>query len=72
MTNAHTTTAFLAVLDANARADIVACIAAHYGISNEEVYSEITGEDAEHLLDYMTGRERAATSVLMQRHGFST
>jgi len=28
----------------------------------------VTDEEAEHLLDYVTGPERAATSLLMKRH----
>jgi len=39
-----------------------------YGTTSAEAYAEITDEEAEHLLDYVTGPERASVSVLMRRH----
>lgn len=71
MTNAQTTAAFLAATDAKTRAAILSNIAKHYGISSDEAFAEVTDEQAEHLLDYLTGPERAATSVLLQRHGMA-
>jgi len=58
-----------AVIDSKSRAAILANIASHYGISSEDAFAEVTDKDAEHLLDYVTGSTRAATSVLIQRHG---
>ena len=69
MTNAQTNKAFLNATDAKTRAMILANIAAHYGITSSEAFEEVTDDEAEHLLDYVTGAERTATSVLMQRHG---
>jgi hypothetical protein len=43
-------------------------IADHYGISMEQAYREITDEDAEHLLDYVTGPTRYAVQALMKRY----
>jgi hypothetical protein len=57
------------MLEAPARDSILKSIAKHYGISAREVLDEVTHDEAEHLLDYMTEPERSATSVLMQRHG---
>jgi hypothetical protein len=45
-------------------------IASHYGVSVEAAFNEVTDKDAEHLLDYMVKSFRAATSLLMKRHGF--
>jgi uncharacterized protein (DUF2164 family) len=64
-----TTIKFFAAIDSKAKLLILENIANHYGISTAEAESEVTDVDAEHLLDYVTGPMRAATSVLMQRHG---
>lgn len=64
------TAAFLNAIDAKTKAAILENIAKHYGITSEEAYEEVTDAEAEHLLDYVTGPERAATSVLMQKHGY--
>lgn len=58
-----------AVIDSKSRAAILSNIAATYGISSEDALAEVTHQDAEHLLDYVTGSARSATSVLIQRHG---
>ena len=58
-----------AVIDAKSRAAILGNIAAHYGITAEAALDEVTDDAAEHLLDYVTGPARSATSALMQRHG---
>jgi hypothetical protein len=68
MTNAQATSRFLASIDAKTKAAILENIATNYGITQAEALAEVTDNDAEHLLDYVTGPERAATSVLMQRH----
>lgn len=47
---------------------ILGNIAKHYGISLVEAEAEVTHPDAESLLDYVTGPERAATNALFQRH----
>jgi len=67
MTNAQANAKFLSSTDAATRAAVLANIAKHYGITGDEAYDEVTDEEAEHLLDYVTGPQRAATSVLMQR-----
>lgn len=60
---------FLAVIPAVTKASILGNIARHYGITPEKAFEEVTGEEAEHILDYVTGPLRLAASVLMQRHG---
>jgi len=67
----HTTAKFLAIIDAATKAAILANIAKHYGITTDQAFAEVTDADAEHLLDYVTGSTRAATSALMQRHGLN-
>ena len=50
--------------------EILQNVAKHYGMTIAETRDEVTHKEAEHLLDYVTGPCRAATSVLMQKHGF--
>jgi len=67
-TNAQKTYLFLRNTDAKTREAVLANIADHYGITQSEAHAEITDPGAEHLLDYLTGPVRAATSLLMQKH----
>lgn len=60
---------FLAVIDSQAKAEILKSIADHYGITPEAAYAEVAAEQAEHLLDYMIEPHRSAALVLMQRKG---
>lgn len=69
MTNAQVNARFLALTDVKTKDDILGNIADHYGTSKDVILNEVTHEEAEHLLDYVTGPMRAATSVMMQRHG---
>lgn len=62
---------FLALVDPATKADILNNIARHYGISLSEAFAEVTDMGAEHLLDYVTGPMRAATSVLMQKYNLA-
>lgn len=68
MDNKTANTKILNSMDARTKAAILANIASHYGITSEAAYAEVTDEDAEHLLDYVTGPERAAVNLLMKRH----
>ncbi len=70
MTNAEINKKFLATVDAKSKDMILASIAKRYGISPAEMYDELVDEDAENILDYMTGPERTAAYALYQRHGF--
>lgn len=69
--NAAITKKLLALIDAKTKAMILENIANHYGATQEQVLEEITGPEAESLLDYTTGRVRFATSVLMQTYGLN-
>ena len=68
MNNAQINRRFLVATDAATKAEILSNIAKHYGITSAEAYAEVTSNEAEHLLDYVTGPQRAATSLLMKRH----
>ena len=71
MTAAQKNYAFLRSADTATREAIFTAIGNHYGITRSEVQDEVTSADAEHLLDYLTGNVRAATSLLMQRAGLA-
>lgn len=60
---------FLSKIDGETKAAILETIATRCGISSQEAYDEVAGEEAENLLDYMIEPQRSATSALMQRHG---
>ena len=64
-----TNTAFLSAITTEARNSILAAIATNYGITLSEAFEEVTHNEAEHILDYLTGATRAAASALMQKHG---
>lgn len=69
--NATITKKFLAATDAKTKASILDNIASHYGITPAEAEEEVTDDEAESLLDYVTGPVRTATHVLMKRHGLA-
>jgi hypothetical protein len=71
MTNAQTTAKFLNAIGEKTSYAILDNIAKHYGIDRAAALDEVTDPDAEHLLDYVTGPERAGALVLMRRHGCS-
>jgi hypothetical protein len=63
--------AFLAKIDSETRDLILAAIAQEFGTTADFAYHAVTDEEAEHLLDYLTGSVRGAVSVTMRRHGFA-
>ncbi len=71
MTNAEKNQAFLVAADAKIRDQILAAVANHYQITPAEVMEELINPCAEHLLDYLTGSIRTATSLVMRRAGFA-
>ncbi len=68
MINSERTKKFLSVITPEAKALILKSIAKHYRTSVQDIYEEVTGVEAEHLLDYMVGGERDATNILMQKY----
>lgn len=71
MTNAQITAKFFALTDQKTVNAILDNIAAHYGIGRADALDEVIDAEAESLLDYVTGPERAATHILMKRHGLA-
>lgn len=69
MTNSQLNSAFFAAIPAVTKNEILKEISKHYGISVDEAFEEVTHEEAEHLLDYVTKSIRNAVSGLMQKHG---
>ncbi len=70
-THAQQNCLFFRNADVKTREAVLANIADHYGITRSEAHAEITDPGAEHLLDYLTGPVRTATSALMQKHGLA-
>jgi hypothetical protein len=71
MNPSQITARFFALTDADTKSSILTCVANQYGISHAEAEAEVMDSEAESLLDYLTGPVRAATSVLMKRHGLA-
>jgi thiaminase len=65
--NAQITISFFNKIEATTKNEILSAIAAQYGITKDEALEEVTSPEAEHLLDYLTGKIRTATSLLMKR-----
>ena len=71
MINSQKNATFLRSLDTATRSQILDAIAVHYGITVAEVMEEVTGSEAESILDYLTGQTRSAAALLMKRHGIA-
>lgn len=71
MNNGQKTSLFFSMIDSATKNAIVQNIAVHYGITAKKVINEVTHDEAEHLLDYVTGPQRSATSALMQKYRIS-
>jgi hypothetical protein len=64
---AQMTKNFLNSLSLNTKNEILVNIANHYGINTQQAYDEVTDEDAEDLIDYVTGETRKLVSLLIQK-----
>lgn len=71
MTNAKITRKFFNLTDRRTINKILDNIASNYGITRMEAMNEVLDDAAESLLDYVTGAERTATSLIMKRHGLA-
>jgi hypothetical protein len=69
MENHEKNKTFLTDTDSKTRSEILTSIAHQYEITIEAAASEVTNVGCEHLLDYLTGSIRSATSVMMQQKG---
>jgi len=66
MSNAAINQAFLSSVSKEMKSAIVSNIAKHYGINIYEAELELYDDEAENIMDYVTGPERAAISVIYQ------
>ena len=66
-TNSSITANFLKSLDPKVKDEILTNIAKHYGISNQEAFEEVTDDDAESIMDYVTGSIRSTVSLLFNK-----
>lgn len=69
MTDATKNKIFLGTVAPEIKRDILQNIAEHYDITTAQAYEEVTDEDAEHLLEYVTGPLRTGASVFMGQMG---
>jgi hypothetical protein len=67
MTHATITIAFLNSLDLKVKNEILTNIANHYGISNQEACEDVTDEDAESIMDYVSGNIRQTVSLFFNK-----
>jgi predicted DsbA family dithiol-disulfide isomerase len=67
MNNGTTNKTFLNSLDVRTKNDVLSNIAKHYGISNDEAFDEVTDPEAESIMDYVTGSNRAAISLFYNK-----
>lgn len=67
MTNSQINKAFVSSLTSQMKNVIISNIASHYGIDATEVESEIYDDEAENIMDYITGPTRSAISVIYQK-----
>lgn len=70
LTNAEINTQFLASISKSIKQIILKNIADHYGITPEQAYNEVIGEDAECFLEYMTEPERAGAAMFKRQFMF--
>lgn len=61
---------FLNSLNSKLKNLILEKISVHYGITSNEAFEEIIDSESEHILDYLTGETRTATSLLIKRIGY--
>jgi hypothetical protein len=70
MNNGQINTVFLnKTISAKANTMILDSIATHYGISRAAALAEVTHDEAEHLLDYLTGSTRSVAHLYMKAAG---
>lgn len=67
LTNSSITKAFLNQTDSKIKNEILINVANCYGITTAMAYEELISEDAESLMDYITGSIRPAISVIFNR-----
>ena len=71
MKNNEITKRLLTALQPSTVALILENIASHYGITPTEAKAEVIDDEAEDILDYVTGSVRTATSLQLKRLSLS-
>ena len=66
MKNSEINKAFLNSRTSEMKLIILSNIANHYGVSNNEAKKEIFDNDAENIMDYITGKSRVLISLEYQ------
>lgn len=66
--NATITRKFFSLTNAETQQAVLENIAKHYGISMNEALAEVTDDEAESLLDYVTGPLRVKVLAIYLRH----
>jgi hypothetical protein len=59
--------AFVSTLDNRTFFKVISNIANHYGISQEEALEEVCDNEAENIMDYITGSIRQSVSLLFNK-----
>ena len=67
MTTAQINKAFLNSLDSRIVKEIMSNISNHYGITTEEAYDELFDNEAESIMDYITGNIRQSVSLFYNK-----
>ena len=67
MKNSAINQAFLASTTKEMKSAILSNIAKHYGINIYEAELELYDDEAENIMDYITGPERAVISIIYQK-----
>ncbi len=67
MSNTQINAVFFETVSDETKDLVLTNIAKHYGCTKDEALEELLDEDAEHLLEYMSGNGRCAIARLM--HG---
>jgi hypothetical protein len=67
MSNAQTNITFLSRISAAMKADVLSNIANHYGITNQQAENEVIDEDAENIMEYITGSHRSAIHLIYKK-----
>jgi hypothetical protein len=59
--------AFVSTLDNRTFLTVISNIANHYGISEDEALEEVCDNEAENIMDYITGSVRQSVSLLFNQ-----
>jgi hypothetical protein len=64
MKNSEINKTFLNTISLIMKETVLSNVAKHYGITNSEAFDELIDEDAENIMDYLTGNQRQVIHVI--------